>query len=398
MIALLAAALFTSTLQVEGLAAAGGTLWAATGGGVEQHALPSGARIRLYTTEDGLSSDDVREVRIEDGVVHARMQAADCVLREGRFQCVPAGPIALSPLPAPLWHGARETARLDLGGQVAVATAGGGLWLGDRRITPPGQICSNHLEALAEWQGKLWAGAFDGGLCVREGGKWRTLRAPFRMVNDLRPTPQGLWVASAEGLFITRDGRRFRRERRVRERGVNRLAIRGKWLYATSPVALYAIRIGGRDRMRRWLRPAGSTALQAVAASGADLWLASEDRGMIRLRRGRFELFDRASGLPSSWMVDVAPAPGGGVWAATLRNGAVRLGRDGRVRERSRDPDSWGLRLYPDRGAVLFGTQQGLDGFSRLPDPRVHAMLRTAEGLWIGTEGGLVLVVGSAPL
>ena len=238
------------------------------------------------------------------------------------------------------------------------------------------------------------------------------------MVNDLRPTPQGLWVASAEGLFITRDGRRFRRERRVRERGVNRLAISGKWLYATTPVALYAIRIGGRDLMRRWLRPAGSTALQAVAASGADLWLASEDRGVIRLRRGRFELFDRASGLPSSWMVDVARRHKSVVQVGTqqrsgphyqkarelLQKGelgkihSVRLGRDGRVREHSRDPDSWGLRLYPDRGAVLFGTQQGLDGFSRLPDPRVHAMLRTAEGLWIGTEGGLILVVGSEPL
>jgi hypothetical protein len=41
---------------------------------------------------------------------------------------------------------------------------------------------------------------------------------------------------------------------------------------------------------------------------------------------------------------------------------------------------------------MLFGTQQGLDGHATLPDPRVHALLRTARGLWIGTEGGLALV------
>jgi hypothetical protein len=41
---------------------------------------------------------------------------------------------------------------------------------------------------------------------------------------------------------------------------------------------------------------------------------------------------------------------------------------------------------------MLFGTQQGLDGHATLPDPRVHALLRTASGLWIGTEGGLALV------
>jgi ligand-binding sensor domain-containing protein len=126
--------------------------------------------------------------------------------------------------------------------------------------------------------------------------------------------------------------------------------------------------------------------------SGRDVWLASEDRGVIRFRAGKFESFDRASGLPSSWFVDVAPAAGGGVWAATLRNGAVRLDSNGRVRELGANPHAWGLRLYNDGGKMLFGTQQGLGGDAALPDPRVHALLRTARGLWVGTEGGLALI------
>ena len=220
------------------------------------------------------------------------------------------------------------------------------------------------------------------------------------MVNDLRATPRGLFVAAAEGLFVTRDGRTFRREERVRERGANRLAATGRWLFVTTPAVLYAVRLDGRDLVRRFRHPAGSTALQAVAVSGGNVWLASEDVGVIRMQQEKFEAFDRASGLPSSWTVDVAAAPGGGVWAATLRNGAVRLDADGSVQELGGDAKAWGLRLYDDGGCLLFGTQQGLvqaersstGSARRLPDSRVHALLRTRDGLWVGTEGGLALL------
>jgi ligand-binding sensor domain-containing protein len=395
-IALLLAVLYASTARVNAVAVHGELLWAATSSGIEQYDLATGTRRRLFTTAQGLDANEVLRIR-HDGVLRARTARSECALAAGdRFLCAPAP--ALPPEPpflARRAHGARETARLRSGGHEILATDGGGLWLDGRRITPEGQICANHVEALASFRGALWAGTFDAGLCVREGGRFRPIDAPFRMVNDLLATPEGLWIAAGEGLFFTRDGRSFRREARVRERGVNRLAPGRGHIYATTPGALYAV---GPRGVRRWRNPKGSTALQAVAVSGADVWLASEDCGLIRLRAGRFEAFDRASGLPSSWMVDVAPAPEGGVWAATLRHGALRLGADGTVRER-RAPGAWGLRLHVDGPKVLFGTQQGLDGSALpLPDARVHALLRTAEGLWIGTEGGLLLVDGEAPL
>ena len=92
---------------------------------------------------------------------------------------------------------------------------------------------------------------------------------------------------------------------------------------------------------------------------------------------------------------DVAAAQGGGVWASTLRNGAVRLDPTGKVTARVGDPNAWGLRLYDDEGKMLFGTQQGLAGYDALPDARVHALLRTLRGLWIGTEGGLALMLAT---
>ena len=380
--ALVLAATFTNTAQVESIAVAGATLWAATGGGVERYDLVTGQRVAIYAIGPALQIESS-----DPGVARARTRDAWCALDAAGARCTPAP--ALPPAPpvmTPLFHGARRTGQAG----TVVATAGKGIWSDKRMITPPGQICGNHVEALAEFQGKLWVGAFDGGLCVLEGGSFRTVPGPFRMINDLRATADALYVASAEGLFFSRDGRTFRRERRIAERAVNHLAVGGRWLFATSPFALYAVRLDGRI-VKRWRKPAGSTALQSVAVSGPNLWLASEDVGVIRMHRGRFEAYDRAWGLPSSWAVDVAAAPDGGVWAATLRNGFVRLDANGKIVGRGADPRAWGLRLYDDRGRMLFGTQQGLEGVRDLPDPHVHAMLRTRDGLWIGTEGGLVL-------
>ncbi len=183
MIAILLAALWTSTAHVESVAAIGATLWAATAGGVEEYALPAGTRTSLYTTEQGLDSNAAHRVWVDDGVVRVRTEKSVCVLRQGRFACsAAAGPLQAVLAVVGRLHGARETAGLTIGGQTIVATAGAGLWLDGRRITPGGQICANHVEALAEFKGRLWVGGFDGGLCVLEDSGFRTVSTAFRMI------------------------------------------------------------------------------------------------------------------------------------------------------------------------------------------------------------------------
>ena len=392
-----AVALYTSTADVRSLAAHASTVWAATGGGVEEIDARSRRGVHLYTTLDGLDCNDVREVRF-DGALRARTAGAECRLLAGRFSCVPA-PILDPPPPRParIHHGHRQTARVEAAGVSFVATAGGGVWAGDQKLPPLGTLCGNHVEALAEFRGRIWVGTFDAGLCVREGGAFRRIRTPFRMVNDLLPTRRGLYVASAEGLWLTRDGRRFRLERRVRERGANRLATNGTWLFATTPVALYALRLEGRDVVRRFPRPLGTTAIQSVAVAGRDVWLATEDRGAIRLRHDRFLGFDLARGLSSSWAVDVQPAPDGGAFVLTLRHGMNHVSAKGAISQ-LKDLDPWGLRLVRDGQGLLVGTQGGafrieagsVTPLSGLPDPRAHSFLRAQGALFVGTEGGLV--------
>jgi ligand-binding sensor domain-containing protein len=136
-----------------------------------------------------------------------------------------------------------------------------------------------------------------------------------------------------------------------------------------------------------------------VASGGGAVWLASEDCGAIRLRGDGFEIFDRAAGLPSSWAVDVAVAPDGTAWVATLRHGVVAISPDGRHRVVAGLPDSWILHVGAGEDGVLrVGTQGGAvdvdaAGLVRpivgLSDSRVHALLETGGRLWAATELGL---------
>jgi ligand-binding sensor domain-containing protein len=264
---------------------------------------------------------------------------------------------------------------------------------------------------MAVFSDRLWLGSFDEGLCVTgDGASYQRIAdggdAPLRMINDLLATPHGLYVAAASGLFVSRDGQTFRRVAFVSQGGVNGLAFDGRSLWATTPGALWRIRVHGGPRDRAWWRPGGSTAVQSVAVHGRTVWLASEDRGAIRMHKGAFTLFDRAAGLPTSWATDIAVAPGGTVYVATLRHGAIAIDRRGRVRTLGGLPDAWILAVDVVGSSVWIGTQDGaarVDGQGRaravrdLPHPSVHAACQWQGALYLATEGGLRVSVSDRP-
>jgi hypothetical protein len=361
-----AAALYTNTGTVEAIAAHDGAIWVTTTGGVEQYDATTLARVDVTPT---------------------------------------AAQVATSLEVAPRYQGARETVRVETSAGVLVGTAGEGVWLDGatpRRLTPTGQICGNHVVAIATWKGKTWVTTFDAGVCWLDGDRWVTPKTPFRMGNDMAVTSKGLVVAAGEGLFVSNNGKTWKRWPRVADKGFNDLAVAGTTLYATTPGSLWTIELKKKRKPRSVWKPGTSRAVQSVAADGDAVWISAEDRGALaRAADGTFTIFDRAAGLPSSWVIDVALS-GDDVWLATLRHGLVRRDASGAWTRVAGLESEWGLFVGPDASGtgVWFGAQSGLfhvDGDGAvttppvaLPDPNVHVVVPDGDALWIGTEGGLV--------
>ncbi len=399
----------TNTERVTALAADGASVWAATEGGLERYDRASGARLRLYTPLDGLDEASVLDVAVRDGAVEARTRRARCALDRARdaFVCA-AAPEHAPPRPRVLgaFEGHRVSARLAIGEERYVGTAGGGLYregAPPRRLTPEGQLCANHVVDVVPHDGRIYLGTFDDGLCVAEGGAFRRVPAPFRMVNDLVSTPAGLFVASSDGLYVTRDGRTFTRHRRL-VRATTGLAFDGRSLWVSTTYSLHRLRVAGGPPPTDVLRPAGTTAIQDLAlAPDGTVWLATEDRGAVRVRGDEITIFDRAAGLPSSWAIAVDVATDGTAYVGTLRHGLVAIAPDG-SHHRVPLPDAWilGVRTEGD-GGVLVGTQAGAFALASngaapatalgpLPDRRVHDVRRVDGALYLATEGGLTVV------
>jgi ligand-binding sensor domain-containing protein len=396
-------ALYTNTSDVEALAVAGGTLWVGTSGGLEEWEVATLIRRRLYTTDDGLADNRVQQITVEE-TLRVQTATAACTLVERRWRCHPQPAPAPRPTPPRMFAGRRMTGEVRAQGRTFVGTAGAGLWLAGppaRRLTPEDQICSNNVVALAAFRDRTWYGSFDEGLCSFDGRRFTRAALPAAMINDLLASSGVLYVATARGLYFTEDGARFRAVPALGDRAVVDLASDGRTLFAVTPVSLWRLPLHpGCGVARSDWQPGGSHALQAVDVAGGTVWVATEDRGLVRQRRGRpFEVFDRAAGLPSSWSVDVAATADGGAFAATLRDGLVRVEGDGRVHRVPGPFDPWLLHLTARGPTLWVGTQggaavlgaSGVVAIRDLPHPAVHALLPGAGGLWVATEGGTTL-------
>ena len=396
---------YTNTAQVQAVAVDRGALWAGTRGGLEVWEVATLTRRRLYTTGDGLRDNDVQAVVLDGATVQVRTATAACVLLGERWLCRASLPPAAAPAAPELYRGRRVTARGMAGGRPFVATAGG-LWVAGRRLTPEDQICSNHVVALAAFAGRIWFGSFDEGLCSVDGrGHHRRAAVSAPMINDLLVAGGLLYVATTHGLFATADGLRFRRVPGPGDRAVVDLATDGRALWAVTPASLWRLPlVPGCGVPRGTWMPGGARALQAVDVRAGTVWIATEDRGLLRQTGPRFQVLDRAAGLPSSWTLDVAVTPDGSAFAATLRDGLVRIDPTGHPHAVDCALDPHLLHVVAAGARLWVGTQSGAavvdprDGsvapLEGLPHPSVHAVLPVAGGVWVATEAGTALYRG----
>ncbi len=405
-------AIFSSTSYVESMAAHGNTLWVATRGGLEEYDLSLRTRANTYSTRDGLPSLLIESVTVAtNGLPTLTTTHHQCTMHgpSRRFSCTSrqaSAPSARSSNSGRI-EGVPVNARwTGADGSEWLGTAGLGLWVRTkgvlRRLTPTDQIASNHVVAICEWNQSSWFATFDGGLSRLRDGRFTQVSLGPQMLNDVVGTDAGLFVATTEGLYFSLDGEVFRRESRVTERFINDLAYdaRRHMLYATATNSLWELSVDEpRAVPRVTYQPGGSRSLQAVDISPeGTLFLASEDRGVMRREgRKRFVGFDRLAGYPSSWAIDVLALGGKSALVGSLRHGVFPLDGKNPI---TTEIDPWILFLGRDARdpeSIFVGTQGGallveaagprvLVG---LPNPCVHTIARLSSGLWVGTEGGL---------
>lgn len=408
------AKVYANTEYVEDVALFSNTnetlLVTATRGGVEFYNLLTQKRTKHFTTQDGLQSLHVREIAIEktnSGQENLFVLTSNhrCRLEADKFRCEKTDTL-LNPefSVAQRLANARITKTLSYNAKTIVATAGAGVWIRGEdanRLTPDEQICSNHMMAIAEFAGRTYFGSFDEGLCsTADGISFTTHSGGFRMINDLEVTRGGLFIASSEGLYRTRDGVIFEKMAIVNSRGVNGLAFDGRSLWVTTPGALWRVRVHGGPHSRTYWTPGGARSLQAVAARDGKIWIATEDRGLLQMDGETFRVFDRAAGMPASWTLDVSIAADGTVYGATLRDGIVAIDNRGDISELLGSPDTWTLFVSATKAGIDMGTQGGAANVSKEnvslipgpPHPNVHVMSRIGSALYVGTEGGTLVV------
>lgn len=239
---------------------------------------------------------------------------------------------------------------------------------------------------------------FDGGVAKMPAdfsAPMQIVPAPFRMVNDLLDVDGNLFVAANEGLYISRNGKSFERVLPIGARSITGLAADDTSVWLTSTEALYRIDRKGKEKAKSaFVHPAGSRSIQGLALSGSNIWLATEDRGVVLFDGKDFHAKDKLAGLPTSWFVGVTSDGNGGAYAATLRDGALHLGADGKW-ERAIAYGAWGETATRIGEHACFGMQEGAScgarKFRGLPDPRVHLIFPMPGKILIGTEAGMAL-------
>lgn len=385
--------------DIRDLARDGGRVWAATSGGL--------VAIDLATLEpeqrtfEGLDTLDVRRVHAIDGRVVVVTAFSRCTLVQERFECHAEPSDPAEPHETEFHAGRPVTVRLQTERGEFIGTRGAGLWLGKKQIVEGG--AGSFAKAAAISRKSLYVGLFDGGIVkapLEDGNlpnapKWQAVVTPFRMVNDLLDVDGSLFVAANEGLYVSHDGKKFERVLAIGAKSITGLAADDTGIWLTSSESLYKIdRAAKKKAQEAYVHPAGSRSVQGLALVKDGIWLATEDRGAIFFDGKEFHAKDKLAGLPTSWMVGVTSDREGGVFASTLRDGALRVRKDGSW-DRVRSAGAWGQTQAVIADHACFGTQEGAScgaiQFKGLPDPRVHVMMPVGRKILIGTEAGIAV-------
>lgn len=323
-------------------------------------------------------------------------------LPEGASAASPKLPEGATSMNGPSWVGTRDTGAY-------LRTAKG--W---RRVTPTGQLCGNHITALTRHKGRLVVGTFDRGVCwQRDDGRWQTFRRPAlpsNMVLGVASDGERLFVATTYGLGLY-DGKVWTQ---VAFGGRNPVALGKLSVLAAVRVDKGVALVDGRGAsivatgvqpltlVERLPVPEGWSEHASVAdGAGRFLWVASEDRGLVRWDGAKWQRFHDGRDLTDNWVTALSVDAEGRAIAGTCQDGFSYFdgSRWTRVREAEGLPSRAIVSTALVPGGALIGTLLGAARFDaasgtvrplpKLADPRVYAILVEGDSALFGTEGGL---------
>ncbi len=303
------------------------------------------------------------------------------------------------------------------------AAAGSDAAVGVEPVALGGCPCGPRISSVEVFQGHLWAGGFDGGLCRLDKTGWTRFAGPdylpSDMVNRLEATRRFLFVATLKGLVTVDTRGHFRRY--VEADCVDNLRGPCPWHQSVPGVALDptdatvwvadagAIHNIRGNRWKHYFRKAGvdTTEITRIAAGRDFIVAATLDSGLlVKGRRERtFRVLDERHGLSDNWVMDVTVAEDGAVWAATCTRGVSRW-KDGRWTTFTRQEglaDDYTLSVNEIDGRMWVGTLKGLTVLSSagvvslssrdgLPGDEIHDAVAMGNRVWLATDGGLSAV------
>ncbi len=289
----------------------------------------------------------------------------------------------------------------------------------DSRNTP--SITNNYITTLLlASDDSIWAGTFGGGLLRVDGGVITSFDTSAGLASDIvHALAEGahgeIWIGTEKGLNVRQNGAfsTF-----TMEDGLPHDLVQAVMVDHTDTVWV-GTRGGGIALYQHGVFNAfaGNLASDLVTAlyeapAGA-VWIGTADTGLYRLLGDDLVHHGAAQGLSSEKVIAVHEDADGNLWVGTYNAGLCRLEGD-RFRcfttAEGLAHDHVTSFLEDVEGNLWFGSLGG--GLNRLRDakftsigtaeglshPGVWAVREGREGLWVGTENGLDLVVDGRPV
>lgn len=269
--------------------------------------------------------------------------------------------------------------------------------------TRAGELPSAHVSALLQLEHELVVGTFDAGIVVLAQGRVRAHVPSPRFVNALLRTPEGVYAAGADGLYLApiaagQLGAFTRIPLPAQQTHINDLArAPDGTLWLGTSLGLLGLRAGQPTRLIDTQSGLPSRLVYAVlVADDGALWVGTA-RGAARLSSAGVRVFSTANGaLQQDWVTALVQHQGQ-VIAGTYDAGSVELRADGSSRALHEAARAWvnphGL-FSQETGLLVASMGEGLlHAGAPMPGTQqldVTALASDADGLWVGTRNGLV--------